>query len=403
MKLFLFSNSFPQGNSETFLENEIPYLSNNFEKVIIIPLQKKAGLRKLPTNIENWDTILNIDLKDKSALIKFGLFNFSPVFLYLKEFFLKKVFLDFKNTWSFFTSLLLFRAIFSKKKIWQKFYETINNDDLVYFYWGDKSILILPYLKKNICNKTYVRFHRTDLYEYARNGYIPFRKIVFPYIDWFLPISEDGKNYLLNNYPELTSPQKIKVCRLGVLDHGLNSDEKIYFHLLSCSSVVPIKRISLIIDALKQTDIKIRWTHIGNGPLYNTILEKAKMLNSNIDVNMLGTLTNTEVINYYRQHHIDLFINVSESEGVPVSIMEALSFGIPVFATNVGGTSEIVDNRVGELLSPDITDRELTMKIVQFTESSTYENFRINARKRWEDICSAEKNYGEFIRFLRGT
>ena len=154
---------------------------------------------------------------------------------------------------------------------------------------------------------------------------------------------------------------------------------------------------------MKQTDIKIKWTHIGNGPLYNTILEKAKMLNSNIDVNILGALTNSEVINYYAQHHIDLFINVSESEGVPVSIIEALSFGIPVFATNVGGTSEIVDNHVGELLSPDITARELAMKIVQFAESSTFENFRINARKRWEDKCSAEKNYGEFMSFLRST
>ncbi|NCO54621.1 MAG: glycosyltransferase, partial [Bacteroidetes bacterium] len=50
---------------------------------------------------------------------------------------------------------------------------------------------------------------------------------------------------------------------------------------------------------------------------------------------------------------VDLFINVSESEGIPVSIMEALSAGIPVIATNVGGTNEIVNNDVGFLIDKE--------------------------------------------------
>jgi glycosyltransferase involved in cell wall biosynthesis len=259
---------------------------------------------------------------------------------------------------------------------------------------------MLPYIKQHIQNQIYVRFHRTDLYEYAKNDYIPFRKITLPHIDWFLPISEDGKMYLLENYSELVNPNKIKVCRLGVFDNGLNPKENAVFHLLSCSNLVSVKRVSLIVDALKLTDVTLKWTHIGAGELYNSILEKAKGLNSNIEVNMLGILSNTEVINYYKSHHIDLFINVSKSEGVPVSIMEALSFGIPVFATSVGGTSEIVDEQVGELLSPDITAKELATKIEQFVLNSEKQNFRINARKRWEEMCNAKNNYLEFVNFL---
>ena len=41
---------------------------------------------------------------------------------------------------------------------------------------------------------------------------------------------------------------------------------------------------------------------------------------------------------------VDLFLTVSANEGIPVSIMEAQSFGIPVIATDVGGISEIVNN-----------------------------------------------------------
>jgi len=49
-------------------------------------------------------------------------------------------------------------------------------------------------------------------------------------------------------------------------------------------------------------------------------------------------LPHNDVLNYYASNPVDVFINTSSSEGLPVSIMEAMSFGIPVIATNVGGT-----------------------------------------------------------------
>ncbi|MDD0858820.1 glycosyltransferase [Arthrobacter alpinus] len=59
-------------------------------------------------------------------------------------------------------------------------------------------------------------------------------------------------------------------------------------------------------------------------------------------IELKGAVANDEVLNFYRNHEISVFINVSTSEGVPVSIMEAISFDIPVVATSVGGTPEIV-------------------------------------------------------------
>ncbi len=405
MKIILFSDSFPQGNFETFLENEIPFLSKEVDKVIIIPLQRKSGLRKVPKNVEYWDSILNFDLKDKRSLLKTGFFNLSPFLSYLREFFSDGIFLNKKKIWIFFTSVLLARSLYSKTKVWKSLVELVSPNDLLYFYWGDKTALILPYLKQRIHNKAIVRFHRTDLYEYAKNNYIPFRKLVFPHIDWFLPISDDGEKYLLETYPKLISENEVRVCRLGVFDNGLNPNNKIddsIFHLVSCSYIVPVKRLSLIVDCLRHTNIKIKWTHIGTGSLMDEVKKSAMQLSPNIEVEMLGALTNVEVMNYYKSQHVDLFINVSSSEGVPVSIMEALSFGIPVLATAVGGTPEIVDNEVGELLSPDISAFELSEKLVQFAETAS-ENKRQNARKRWEELCSAEKNYTDFVRFIKSV
>ncbi|NJK95527.1 MAG: glycosyltransferase [Bacteroidales bacterium] len=50
-----------------------------------------------------------------------------------------------------------------------------------------------------------------------------------------------------------------------------------------------------------------------------------------------------------------MFLNTSLSEGVPVSVMEALSFGLPVIATDVGGTGELINDEVGMLINPEIS------------------------------------------------
>ena len=403
MRLFLFTNTFPYGFSEAFLESELPFLSGKFEKVIIIPLHKESGCRSLANNVEVWSPIIGFNPNEKFNMLINGLFNLAPTEFAIKEFFNKKVYLSRKKTWNFFTSFLLFRSMFSNARLWKQLQTEITPEDKLYFYWGDKSVMMLPTLKSRLINNvTLVRFHRTDLYEYAKGGYIPFRDYAFPSIDRFLPISLDGERYLLRNYPVLVNEKQIRICRLGVFDNGINperSTDGTVFHLVSCSYMVPVKRISLIIEALKSIDFQLKWTHIGTGNLHSQLKNSAAELPTNIQVEFTGAFSNKEVLKFYQQNHVDLFINVSASEGVPVSIMEALSFGIPVIATNVGGTSEIVDNQVGELLKTDISADEIA-KTIQLLASQNLAELRKNARNRWNDISNAEKNYSQFVEFL---
>jgi len=404
MKLYLFTDSFPHGLSETFLENELPFLSTKFDAVIIIPLYKKAEIRSMPSNVKVWNPIIKFNPKVQLQLLICGMLNFSPIGFALKEFFNKKIYSNPKWIWNFFTSLLLFRAIYSNRSTWKKLVTNINHEDKLYFYWADKSALMLPFLKQKIQNTSFVRFHRTDLYEYAKGGYIPFRTHLFPAIDWFLPISEDGKNYLNKTYTALINEDKIRVCRLGVFDHGINpgKNDGEVFQLVSCSYMVPVKRISLIINALRELSLPIKWTHIGTGEMEKQVKELIKSLPTNIEVELKGAVSNTEVLEYYKKNHVDLFINVSASEGVPVSIMEVQSFGIPCIATNVGGTAEIVDNAVGKLLVTNISAYKIS-KIIQYLYNQDLEETRNNARSRWNESCNAEKNYTEFVDFISET
>ena len=84
--------------------------------------------------------------------------------------------------------------------------------------------------------------------------------------------------------------------------------------------------------------------------------------------------------------------------------MEVMSFGIPCIATDVGGTKEIVkDGRNGVLLNKNFEPEELAKWIHRFAcmEDSEYQRYRHNARTDWKNNYSADKNYTEFIDFLR--
>ena len=66
----------------------------------------------------------------------------------------------------------------------------------------------------------------------------------------------------------------------------------------------------------------------------------------------------------------DVFVNPSYSEGLPTSVMEAAAVGLPIVATNVGGTSEIIDDgKNGFLVAPGDT-RVLEQRICQLIENT---------------------------------
>ncbi len=168
--------------------------------------------------------------------------------------------------------------------------------------------------------------------------------------------------------------------------------------ILTCSRIDANKRLDKILSVLNNWHSeKIRWIHIGSGILENKIKEMALSVSQNnkkIDILFLGRIDNEEVIKFYSKTHIDLFINVSESEGLPISIMEAMSYGIPCIATNVGGTSEIVTQETGYLIPKDFQEEELTRVIRNHINLSQEEKklLRHRAFKMWERNFNAENN-----------
>ena len=202
-------------------------------------------------------------------------------------------------------------------------------------------------------------------------------------------------------YPQYHT--KIKLSYLGVLDNGINSldDKGKTFTLVSCSNIIKLKRLHLIIEILRNIHFDIKWVHFGAGDIEEEIKKMAEELPPNVKTVFNGHMKNEEVIEFYKSNPVNLFITTSETEGLPVSIQEAISFGIPVIATNVGGIAEIVNEQTGFLIDKNFKPTVVAEIIEDFKISNkNSKKFREGVRQFWKGSFDAEKNYQLFYEYL---
>ncbi len=408
MDVFLFANFFPYKKAEPFLVNEFEFTKKHATSVSVCTLYGKQEDKI----IENSASIILLppvldSPGNKMQLFLRGTFNLAPFGFHFKELFSKALFFSPKKFYWFYISTLITRLALSSKTFKEALQKIESSaQPVLYFYWGDNLAWTIPYLKKKIKNKNLkivLRLHGSDLYEHVKNDYAPLRKQLFSDVDIIATVSENGKNYLAEKYPEFKN--KLLVSRLGVNDNGLNKETRSSkeLNIISVSNVVPVKRVKLIFEALQQNNLNIIWHHFGDGPLLQELKELTTNARNELKIILHGYVSNKDLMNFYKENHIDLLINASYSEGLPVSIMEALSFGIPVIATNVGGTSELADKHVGALIERDFKTKELSESIVQFFKlgDNEIEIRRKNARLRYTTVANAEKNYEAFYKKIK--
>ena len=108
-----------------------------------------------------------------------------------------------------------------------------------------------------------------------------------------------------------------------------------------------------------------------------------------------------DLFQFYKSNAVDVFINVSTFEGTPVSIMEAISYSIPVIATAVGGNKEIVSSRNGLLLSPSPSPEEIAAALLELQASPELAaQKKRESYKTWQEKYNADNNFQLFAESL---
>lgn len=407
--LVFITSHFPYGKGETFIESEFPFLEKAFDRIIIIAQDASGDMTR---KVNDATTVLRYDTS--TSFTGFA----SLPFLVIRNFYiLKKLIneeLSFRKTVQI--KLNLKRSLHLIKRIIKVLqlrdfiistlqHENIGRNIVFYSYWlktGAQTITLLNY-ESSI---KIARAHGSDIYEEkTKLNYLPLLRYTVTNLDATFYISDNGKKYMMGktNGENQTSV----LSYLGVS----NSCNQLHYNafpqkfvVVSCSNIIPLKRIDRIIAALEILDIKkeILWMHFGDGELKDSTISLANeklSKRSNISFRFMGFYNNKDLLDFYCKNRIDLFVNTSVTEGLPVSMMEAQSAGIPIIATDVGGVSEIVKPGTGFLLPVNFTPQQLAESINYFTglDEKKISEIRTNARNNWLLNFNAEKNYSSFV------
>ncbi len=405
--LILVTSTYPYGTGESFIHNEISFM-DVFDNVLIIPMDNITGEK---SRLINTPQITILAKKDTRNLKKINIMKAIGIRSGLEC--LKEI--SSINAVKRFSYILHFESevnIFKRMLL-----ENIENfikehkpqKIVIYSYWLYKQALLAIDLRKRLASfcqniKCISRAHGFDIYaERNATGFLPYREYLLSHLDHVYCCSNQGTEYLRKRYPRFL--QKISTSYLGVNDgwNGHFPEKKEIFHIVTCAKVTAVKRLNLWVKALATIrDIPLRWTHIGDGEDFENIKKLTQdILSDNVQATFIGYMSNKEVIPFYNNNEVNLFVNTSSSEGLPVSIMEAFSCGIPAIAPKVGGIPEIIENNVnGLLFDVDASSEEIAKCIRVFTSLSEdkYKTFCQTARNRYEESFNSIKNYKSFFK-----
>lgn len=410
-KLYLVTGSFPYGMGEkSFIEPELKYLIQHYDVTIICHAASEELLDKK-----------NISILDK----KIKIYHIDNKITHLSKIrYALKFFLD-PDGWRELGEILK-----SREKIIVRLYQSIgfyvlamvehkeicrqriieNTDAIYYSYWYFfYCYSATKYRKKFPKLKFISRTHGFELYsDRYIGGRQPFKKIMDERLDKLVFASDFAKEYYLDHYGFREDSSKYYVCKLGVErvfnKEGRMGDEKREFFLVSCSNVIDIKRIELIVEGLSLIkDFKIYWVHIGDGNKLEELKHLAeKMLSPNITWKFYGYLSNEEIHQFYCENYVDCFITTSQTEGgCPVSIQEAMAYGVPVIGTSVGGITEMIQGN-GVLLSQNPSADEVKKAIMDVAGMTEENIMRMKEKSRqiWMEEYNIGVNANKFISIL---
>lgn len=405
-RILLITNGFPFGETErSFLSEEVRQIMQNFDLYVMAPENKDELLYPV-------DGICGIVRYHGMKSFREG-GSFGAVVSMLQPAALAEAFRyakrnKFANALGDVKEMLHYRY-----QIWgleQQIFELVKKEriDVVYTYWCTGCTLAALEVKKRIPGlKVITRFHGYDLYQERRaDGWQPFRKVLTEKADGLIFTCETGRDYYVSHWGKGPG-DKICVNYLGSksMDAGQMPCTDV-LHLVSCSNVIPLKRIELIIDglALLPENVKVIWNHFGEGTERQTLEQRAKdKLGENIQWTFHGFVPNEELSARYRQAGVDVFITTSSTEGMPVSLMESFSAGIPVIGTAVGGIPEMVlDGKTGYLLPQNPTAEEVAHALMRYYNLSCQRRKEMAdaAREIWQQKFDTVRNARDFVEYL---
>ena len=296
------------------------------------------------------------------------------------------------------------------------FLESVKSSDLIHVHGH-------PYLSSLLAAKIAKRYSK-PLVLTQHNTFIAYKGIFWDHVEWIndyaigrqvlkeadkiVVVSNATKNYVLSLD---AAPEKIEVLHngvdlnrfrplTGIKDEmrkklGISKDSRV---VLTVRRLVYKNGIDTLIESAKtaiKKNPRLVFIVVGKGPDFAKVKGKIEQLGIQENFKLTGFVSDEDLPVYYNT--ADFFVLPSKSgEGLPLVALEAMSCGVPVIATDVGGTSEVMNEDYGKLVPPN-SPEALAEAILEFSQRD-FSAVRKNLRKMVEQKYSWDKNVEKLVK-----
>lgn len=335
-----------------------------------------------------------------------------------------------KKLKSFARSLGLHSRIYSSFRLWLivknskrivEYYHSLNRDpDVIVFHSAYDSY---QYLKKyGNGGKKIVQFIHADSAKmgmafayfpklkgtFAEKQMNKLHQYVVENVDKVVSISEIGAKNFVQEFPQIKD--KVVAIVNGIEDISDEQkqlanemrvkDYKHKYRLVSSGSINGRKGQWIIVHTmakLKPDQLKhISLTLVGDGPERKELETFVKEHNLSDNVYFTGAVNNDKVFDYLISSNI--YVLMSSSEGLPISIIEALRCGLPVIATNVAGIPEtVLDHQNGLLIDRDV---DPLLNILNDLDHYDWQEYGLQSRALYEQKFTYNRMREEYSKMI---
>ena len=161
--------------------------------------------------------------------------------------------------------------------------------------------------------------------------------------------------------------QKILKINNGVNITDINraNESKADINLIIISRLVVQKNINIVIEAMKLLDNKnLKLSIIGEGGEFSKLESTIHDLNLQNQVQLLGKVDNNKISQFLLT--ADIFIQASDYEGLPHSVLEAINYEVPILSTETGGCKDLLNDGERGFIIPMPPDKKVIAENISF-------------------------------------
>lgn len=290
-------------------------------------------------------------------------------------------------------TLFFFRAYFKLVYLLKK-----NTFDIIHIHMSYKGSFYRKYYVAKLCKKNkkkvIVHLHGSEFKDFYNNGDEKLKRRIrelFSNVDYSIVLGNDWKDFIKQIAPN----SKVSVINNAVKIPDITEKEENKIPtLLFLGALIKRKGVEDLFEAINKIKMcgsnHIKVLIAGSGVEENALKEYVIKHSLQDMVEFLGWVNNEQKIRLLLKS--DVLVLPSYNEGLPIAILEALSYGLPVISTNVGSIAEaVVDDYNGYLFTPGAVEQLGTYikKIVQdrnLLSELSYNSRTIAKAKFAEDV-----------------